>query len=211
MCIAGANHIFGRDLVELSAGKTVDNTRRNSNRSQHDRHRRSKIFAMPLPPFEQKIRNRIAWHRLRKLQRISIVHSQVVFNGRRFFCRRGALGRDLLRKRPHPRIKCGQQQVAPQIRNVRARSMRARSRQPNLRLRLIPRYWMLEVQIKHVSRSVLTNRAIIPFQFLRVGEKEKHFAEKRLQHHSIMNPRPLRRQGFRFVRSQIELPVRSAQ
>ena len=87
MRVAGAHDKIARDIVVFAGLKSVDVTRRDVQRSQHDRHGRGEIFAMPRALLEQEVGKRIGLRRSAEVQRIAVVRAQIALNGPRFVIR----------------------------------------------------------------------------------------------------------------------------
>ena len=84
MRVAGAHDKIARDVVVFAGLKSVDVTRRDVQRSEHDRHGGGEIFAMSRALLEQEVGQRIGLRRPAEVQRVAVVRAQIALNGARF-------------------------------------------------------------------------------------------------------------------------------
>src|ERR1700678_1665621 len=83
--VAAPNQILGSKVVKLAGAETVHHSRGNAQSAQHDGHRRSEVFTVPLLALKKKIGYGIARNSARKLQRISKMRPQIRFHRARLF------------------------------------------------------------------------------------------------------------------------------
>ena len=79
MCVALADRVCAGRFIVFAGQKAVDDTRRNTLRAHHYRHRRGKILAVPLLHVEDKVRERVGTAGF-QIQRVDIVFTQISFD-----------------------------------------------------------------------------------------------------------------------------------
>ena len=84
MRVAGAHDEIAGDVVVFAGLESVDVTRRDVQRAQHDRHGRGEIFAMARALLEQEVGQRVGLRRPAEVQRVAVVRAQIALNGPRF-------------------------------------------------------------------------------------------------------------------------------
>src|SRR6185369_947253 len=193
MRLASANHVLRGDIVIFTSGESIHYPGGYAQGAKHDRHRGSKIFAVPLPTFEEKTGNRIGWGGFRKFKGVCEVGAQVGLNGRCFLVRAGSTRSDLLCQGAHARVyRRGAHEVQQNLGRISGcvTPRYSGSAQSENRIRFIATERAIRVEIVHIGKGIRRQLAIVAVQRLWVRHQEEDIVDEGLESNLIMNRIP---------------------